>query len=239
MAKKDFSKSLLVGLTGWTDKHWKGKLEEINKRNIKEIALFLEMFRSQHQRNKIYKALQNSGVKKIPFAHIRNDMTGQELNFLKQNFGTTHFSIHESSFQHDNLKKWNGFHKQLYLEMNIDNKIPKKVNIKKIGGFCIDLSHFMCEMKKHTAEYDFVMKMKKHREYFGCNHINGYSYKKMSDMHTIKSLNNFNYLKELPGFLFTGIIAMEMFNSIEEQLRFKKHLAKMLNNKFREKQKSF
>jgi hypothetical protein len=230
MAKKEVDERLLVGLTGWTDEHWKSKIEEINKYNIQEIALFFEMFRSR-QRREIIDALLISKVKSIPFVHLRNEMRKDEIKLLKEKFGTKYFSIHESTFK--SMKKWNGFHKDLYVEFNADNKLPKNMNVDKIGGLCVDLSHFMVEKKLQSKEYKYIMENKDNKKYFKCNHINGYSYKKNSDVHTVKSLRQFEYIKGLPNFLFSEVIPIETFNSIKEQLKFKKHLTKMLRKKLK------
>lgn len=219
------SKRILVSITGYKEKDWKSKLEEIEKHKITRIALFLEMFRKQ-QRSKIYSALLTSNIKEIPLVHIRNDMTKQELEFISKNFKTECFNIHENSFKH--LEQWNGFYKKLFLEMNYDNHIPKKVNLNKIGGFCIDLSHFKAAEKKQSKDFEYITKRKKEKKYFKCNHLNGYSYKKNIDLHTIKSLKDFSYLKTLPKFLFGKYIALEVNNSIAEQLKFKKYVMKLL-----------
>ena len=50
------------------------------------------------------------------------------------------------------------------------------------------------------------------------------------DLHTVRNLKDFDYLKSLPKFLFGNIIALEVENSISEQLEFKKYLSEFLNN---------
>ncbi|MEM4244647.1 MAG: hypothetical protein QW404_00535 [Candidatus Nanoarchaeia archaeon] len=234
MAKKGFSEKILVGLTGKKD-DWKSKLREINKYKIKKISLFLERFKP-HERKQIYKALLKSEVKSIPLTHLRNDMKKEEIDFLVKNFGTTHITIHENSFKY--FKKWNGHLKKFYLEMNADNHVPKMVDLKRIGGFCIDFSHFKIQEERFTKEFEYILKRKNVKRYFGCNHLNGYSYEKNCDLHTIKSLDDFNYLISLPKFLFSDLIGLETDNSIKEQLKFKKHVARILDTRFG-KQKDF
>ncbi|MFH1332538.1 MAG: hypothetical protein ABIH63_04630 [archaeon] len=226
---KDFTKKILVGLTGWKKKHWQEQLEEINKHNIRKIALFLEMFKPE-QRKKIYEALLKSKAKEIPLVHLRNDMNIKEIKFLIKKFKTKYFTIHENTFRV--MRKWNGNNKKLYLEMNVDNRVPKNVKINRIGGFCVDLSHYMVEKKLNSREYDYIEERRKVKKYFRCNHINGYSYKKNKDLHTVKSLREFEYIKKLPNYLFGEVIGIEVFNSIKEQLKFKEHLIKLLNKKF-------
>jgi hypothetical protein len=70
---------------------------------------------------------------------------------------------------------------------------------------------------------------------FACNHLNGYSFKRNTDLHTIRSLKDFNYLKTLPKFLFGNVIGLETENNISRQLEFKKYLVKLLNQLFNKK----
>jgi hypothetical protein len=86
--------------------------------------------------------------------------------------------------------------------------------------------------ERFTKEFQYIIKRKDTTRYFGCNHVNGYSYERNCDLHTVKSLEDFNYLMTLPKFLFSDLIGMETENSIKEQIKFKKHITRLLNNKF-------
>lgn len=216
---------ILVGITGFREKDWKIKIGQIKKLKIKEAALFLERF-NQSQRKKIYRALLDSGLKFIPLVHITNDAEVEELAFLESKFKTKCFNFHEKGFAF--LNKWKGFEKKIFLEMNYDDFISKKVAVEKIGGFCIDLSHFKAAQEKQSKEFNYVY-LKKNKSKFLCNHLNGYSENKGSDMHTVKSVKNFEYLKTLPKFVFGKFIALEMENDILEQVRYKKYLTILLN----------
>lgn len=226
--RKDVSNRILVGITGCKERHWKSKLKDINKFKIPKVALFLERF-DKSERDKIYTALLGSKIKEIPLVHLRNDMGKEELAFLKKNFKSSYFTIHEDTFKY--LKKWRDFYKNIFLEMNSDGYVSKSVKVGKIGGFCVDISHFKVEEEKWSQEFEYILKREK-KPIFACNHLNGYSYQKNVDLHTIRSLRNFDYLKTIPKFLFGDVIAMEMENNIPQQLKFKKHLINMLNMLF-------
>ena len=230
--KNNFEKSILVSITGSTQKEWQDKLEEIKTLKIKETALFLEMYEAE-ERKKIYQALLDSPIKSIPLVHIRHDMTKGELEFLQKNFKTKYFTCHEENFANHDVKHWKGFYKNIYLEMNFDNVVSKEVAVEKIGGFCVDLSHFKVGLEKLSKDFEYVFKRKAIHKYFKCNHLNGWNPKINKDMHTVYELKNFDYLKTLPKFIFGKIIALETFNSIKEQLEFKNYLAELLKNKFK------
>jgi hypothetical protein len=223
MPKSDWEKRILLGITGEGD-DWQSKLNDINNLGITEAALFLERF-DQSQRKHIYRALLDSSLKNIPLCHIRNDMEIEELVFLDTKFKTKYYIVHENSFSF--MEKWPGFEKKLYLEMNYDDSISPKVSVERIGGFCVDLSHFKAAQIKSTKDFEYV-NYKKGETIFGCNHLNGYDAKENSDKHTVIDLKDFDYLKTLPEFIFGKVVALEVENEILEQIEFKKYLVKFL-----------
>jgi len=221
-------KNITIGLTGRTKGEILRKINECDKLGIKEASLFLEIVENFADRQKIYQALLKSGIKSIPLTHIRQGMEKSELELLKNNYKTKYFTIHEENFSRNEITAWQRFYKDLYLEMNYDNFVSKKVKVGKIGGFCVDLSHFKAGMEKLSKDFEYVFDKKKQKKYFDCNHLNGYNPKTNCDIHTIKSLKNFDYLKTMPKFVFGKIIALETFNSIPQQLKFISHLRNIL-----------
>ena len=227
MKRDELEKRILISITGKNNNEWKFKLKDINKRKIKRIALFLSQF-NKKQREEIYSALQESCVKEIPFVHARDDMRLEEYNFLIKEFKTRYFNLHERDFP---LKKeLKPIYRKLTLEMNFDDKLNKRVNLKQIAGFCIDLSHFKASQERWTKDFLFVLK-NKNKTKFLCNHLNGYSYQRRRDLHKPSKKSHFNYLKTLPKFLFGKYIALEMQVSVKKQLEFKKHIIELLINK--------
>lgn len=213
-------KKIFIGITGKNIAEIKEKIGDAKKFKVKDIALFLEFIENKKDRIKIYNYLGAAGFKNIPLVHIRDEMNIDELRLIRNKFKTKYFTIHEHSF--DVIQKWKGFYKNLYLEMNKDNFISKKVNVEKIGGFCVDFSHFKAAEEAWAKEFEYTIK--KNKNLFKCNHLNGYSYLKNSDLHTVQSIKDFDYLKTLPEFIFSKIIALELFNNVSEQIIFKKYL---------------
>lgn len=219
---------ILVSITGQTKKDWQSKLREIEKFGITRIALFLEFYTAK-QRKEIYGVLLNSPIKSIPFVHARHDMKLDEYKFLMKRYGTKYFNLHIDGF--DMLDKLRGIHKKLLYEHSYHNTIKDKMKMKKIGGFCIDLSHFKSAEERWTNEFEFVFSRRKIKRYFIANHLNGYDPANRKDVHTPKSNKDFDYLETLPEFVFGKYIALEMFNSIKEQLKYKKYIMRKLKGK--------
>jgi len=218
---KDFQ--IYVSITG-QDNDWQFKLEEVNQLKLTEVAVFLERFEKQ-ERDHLYKFLLKSSIKKVPFVHLRHDTDKKDIEFFVNNFQTQYFNIHEQSF--DVLDQWKPYWDKLYLEMNYDSEIDKDVKVRKIGGFCIDLAHFESAIAQGTEEAEYIFRRKDDIK-FSCNHLNGFDPVTKSDKHTVSDLKQFDYLTDLPKFVFGQVIAIEVENSIKEQLEFKKHLDKIL-----------
>jgi len=228
MNKIDFSKRIHLGITGAKNINWQLKLREINRLGINTAAVFLEHLKKQ-QRDNLYRLLLKSSIKKIPLVHLRNDVGKNEIKFLVNNFKTQYFNIHEDSF--DLLNQWKGYWDKLYLEMNYDSKIAKNVKVRQISGFCIDLSHFKSAIVRGSEEAYYIF-VRRNKIKFTCNHLNGYSSQQNCDLHTITTLKDFDYLITLPKYVFGKCIALEVENSIKEQIKFKEYLTKLLNNYF-------
>lgn len=224
---KGLSKKILLGITGKTPFQLQEKIIDLQKYKIKKAALFLE-FLTKNQRIEVYNFLLGSNLKEIPFVHAKNDMSSSELKFLQKHFKTKFFNVHEDSLPY--LSKWKGFYHKILIEFNYNNQMPKQLAIGKLGGFCIDLSHFKASETRWTKEFYYIVKKHKLHKLFKANHLNGYSSYKKKDLHTIKKLKEFDYLKTLPKFVFSKYIALETFNPIKQQIIFKKYIIELLRN---------
>lgn len=226
MKKQIYSqKNLLIGLTGKSDRQVITKIYDADKLKITKAALFLE-FLNKQQRQSVYKVLISSRIKTLPLVHSRTDMGTDELDFLIKRYQTKFFTIHEDGFKQ--LKKWDKYRQFLFLELDYNDKLPENIRMEKIGGFCIDLAHFMADWQRKTKEYTFIQE-KSGQKIFACNHLNGYTYKGKKDIHRPRNANDLKYLKSLPKFILGKTIALEMNNPIAEQLKYQRAIIKLLN----------
>ncbi|MFH1423722.1 MAG: hypothetical protein ABIG29_02100 [Candidatus Nealsonbacteria bacterium] len=215
---------ILLSITGQESFDWANKLKEINARKIGEIAVFLESF-DKKERDNFYRLLLKSTVKTVPFVHLRDDVRKEEMKFFIDRFKTRYFNIHEDHFK--KLNQWKGYWDKLYLEMNFNDEIAKDVKVRRIGGFCVDLAHFKAAISRGTEEASYIF-FKKNRAEIACNHLNGYDPSEMKDIHLVKDLGSFDYLTTLPQYAFGKIIALEVYNSIKEQIGFREHISRLL-----------
>jgi len=226
MSNDKFSSKIYLSITGKENIDWQNKLEEINQLEITEAAVFLENF-DKKQRPHFYKFLLKSSIKKVPFVHLRHDTDKTDIEFFIKNYQTQCFNIHEEHF--DILERWQGYWDKLYLEMDYNSQIDKDVKVRQIGGFCIDLSHFKSSIARGAEEASYIFQ-RKEKIRFNCNHLNGYDPVNKKDIHTVADLKDFDYLTTLPKFVFGKIIALEVYNPIKEQIKFKEYLLKLLGN---------
>ncbi len=230
MEKIDFLNRIYPSITGAVNKDWQDKLTELKKLKINKVAVFLSEF-DKKERNHLYKFLLRSDIREVPLVHLRDDTDSGDIEFFVKNFNTRCFNIHENFFKF--LDKWKGYWDKLYLEMNYDNTVNKDVEIGKIAGFCVDLSHLKSAITRGSKEAYYILAEEKAK--IGCNHLNGFDPIQNEDKHKITApLKDFAYLTSLPKHLFSEIIAIEVYNSIAEQLEFREYIAKLLNLYFEE-----
>src|SRR3989344_4383251 len=115
--------------------------------------------------------------------------------------------------------------------MDYNGEIDKNVKVGRIGGFCVDLAHFKAAIARGSEEAYYIF-TRKNKIKFACNHLSGFSSQKNRDLHTVTSLKDFDYLTSLPKWVFGEVIALEIDNSIEEQLKFKEYLIKILKRSY-------
>ncbi|MCH7759251.1 hypothetical protein IID20_02760 [Patescibacteria group bacterium] len=223
----NYQDKIFLSITTHPKFSWRYKINEADRLGIDRLSIFLT-FLKINQRQEFYNFLEKSSIQYIPHVHIRDDFKKWELELFFNQYGTRYFNFHEHSF--DDLYKWPGFEKNIYLEYNYNNRIPKLVDLKKIGGLCVDLSHFWAAKNRGAREYDRIVRQAQEFK-IGCNHLNGYSKRFKCDLHYIRSLSNFDYLKKMPKKYFGQVISLETNNSLRQQLIFKKYIVKLLNSK--------
>ncbi|MDD5433290.1 MAG: hypothetical protein PHE77_01370 [Candidatus Pacebacteria bacterium] len=215
---------------------WQDKIKEIDEIGLKKAAIFLTCL-NKKQRQEMYGLLEKTSLKKIPFAHIKSDMDQSELDYLASRFKTRVFNTHSERqfpFEH-NLEQYK---KQIFIE----NTLPwDKQEIKKFAGLCLDFSHLHDDELLHKENYLHNLEVLKEFT-VGCNHISATSKSLLTatedgrtniqhyDKHLFSDLSEFDYLQNYPPELFSNFCAMELENSLAEQLTAIDYIVKLLNH---------
>jgi hypothetical protein len=209
---------------------WQEMLKEVKRLKLKEISLFLTCA-SFLERQKIYQALEQTKVTEIPHVHLRHDMREQEIAYLIKKFKAKVFTIHYQYFKDYRDSK---YIKRFFIETNAyHSRIKNPKIISKVGGVCFDLAHIEHFCHSFPADYRLAAKLAKEYK-IGCNHLsavlpNGRSW------HRVYRLSDLDYIKNIPKNYFSNYINLELVNSITEQLKFKKYIAKILAKQWNKK----
>jgi len=232
------NKKILPSVTTF-DIDWKELIKEVNKFNLKEIGLFLTCSKKP-ARKEIYSLLENSSVEKIPFVHLRSDMDVDEMKYLIDTFSTQKFNIHPKAdfpMLHDISK----YKEMVYVENSPNRKTPlKEEELAQWAGICVDLCHLAEAEYTDPQFFRRVMKTIKNHT-VGCNHLSPFPLKNlqrvknhekplMDEWHHLEGFSQLNYLRNFPDYVFSDLIALEMKNSIKEQLGAIDYIKVLLTN---------
>lgn len=225
-------RKILVSITTTNNSDWKEKIREINELKLKEVALFPTCL-DRKQREKLYQLLEKSEVKNIPLLHLRHDMELKEIKYFVKKYNTKAFTLHTQS-EFPLIYDYSKYNRFIFIE-NIYRPLNPE-EIKQFGGICLDMSHL--ENDRILEKEKFKHNIKMLEKYpIGCNHIScvkNFSHKDIKgdlryDFHILENLSELDYLKKYPKNYFSSIIAIELENSIKEQLKIRDYITKLLS----------
>jgi len=107
------------------------------------------------------------------------------------------------------------------------------------GGICLDFAHLENDRLLENKRFEATLKMIE-KYPIGVNHISVIKKethqnvsKKITryDSHNFENLSEFDYLKKYPKNYFSNLIALELENSIKEQLVAKEYIIDILSKK--------
>lgn len=215
---------------------WREKIKEADELGITEVALFPTTL-DKEQRKEMYTLIRNSKIKSIPFVHIRSDMDLLEIETFIKRYNTQIFNVHTArSFPiPDELMKY----ASVIAVENTSCCILDEEEVKKFGGVCLDFSHLendrMTDLIRFYKNSEIISGTK-----IKCNHISPIKKafilekedtKLRYDSHTFEDLSEFDYLKKYSVNFFSDFCALELENSLKDQLRAKDYILKLLKGR--------
>ena len=230
------NRKIFVSITTTKNSDWREKIKEINRLKIEEIALFPTCL-PEKERKALYRQLEKSIVKKIPIVHLRSDMNPAEMAYLKKKYKTKVFNIHteaEYPLKHNLLK----YKKVIYVE-NVFRGFNEDV-LKKYAGICLDFAHLENDRLVNKERFFKIIK-EINKFKIGMNHLSGVKKESREsrineagetrlDNHYLKNLSEMDYLKNYPSCFFSSFLAIELANSMKNQLEVRDYLYKLLEN---------
>ncbi len=235
MRKEKLFKPRIFPTITTISQNWPEKIKEVKKLGLKEVCFFPTCLKEK-ERKKAYNLIGKTKIKRIPLVHLREDMKPEELDFLVKKYKTQAFNLHAQS-EYPLIYDYSKYRKMIYIENAYHNFNKKELNY--FGGVCIDFSHLENDRIIHKEKFKKIIKIIK-RYKIGCNHIS--TIKKTShwdkgegafryDAHRLIKASELDYLKNYPKNYFSDIIAIELENSIKEQLSVKKYIIDILREK--------
>jgi len=235
MKEKILLKKRIFPTITTTSKNWQEKIKEAEKIELEEVCFFPNCL-DEKDRKKAYNLLKKTSIKEIPVVHIKGEMKPAELNYLIENYNTRAFTLHTQK-EYPLLYDYSKYRDRLFIE-NVFHFFDEK-ELDYFGGMCLDLSHLENDRILHKERFKNVKQiLEKYK--IGCNHIS--AVKKVAhqnkrdqnprfDSHFLKNLSEFNYLKNYPSHYFSNLLAIELENSIEEQLLAKEYIIDILSKR--------
>lgn len=207
-------------ITTLTKNNWRRQIADINKRRLKEAAVFLTGLPKLSDRRELGQLLKNSTIKYVPHVHVRNEMSPAEIRWWHHNFKTRQFNTHCSFFKY--LNGYPYLKKCFVLETTHD--FSEKL-VDKVSGYCLDLAHlydsdhWIIRSGLLTKVDLLIQKGVRPKS----NHLSGVL-TNGRHTHYLDGTANLDYLLKVPCDYFSKVICLEVENSIAEQLQFIKYI---------------
>ncbi len=227
-------KQILLGLTTTPGSNWRDKVEEIKQLNLREVAL-LPTALPTADRQVLYKLLEGTNLDSIPYVHLRDDFTTEEVDYLVSRFKVKTLSCHADVKGYALLDKLPKYNSLICVENFSDEGADKMFTPDyfakhQVSGLCLDLAHL--EESRRTSQRHFKRLTAILQKYPAMvTHVSGTKtsvlfkiFNKTYVDHSLDSLADMNYLKQFPQAYFAKIIVIELENSFLEQLEVKKFL---------------
>lgn len=219
-----------------TNQKWKQKIKEADDLGLTELAVFPTTLEKE-ERKELYDFLVHSKIKTIPFVHLRSDMDLEEIEFFIKKYNTQIFNTHsEKSYKIP--EEWIEYSNIIAIE-NTHISYLNEEEIKKFGGICVDFAHLendrITDLNRFYKNCETINKMA-----VKCNHISAIkkNFKTEEDgdrlrydSHFFENLSEFDYLRKYSVDFFSDYCALELENTLAEQLKAKEYILKILENR--------
>lgn len=219
---------------------WHSKILEVEELQIRHVALFVTGL-SNEERALCFEKLQALRRKhdfSIPFVHAVSRMKEEEYLFLMDNFGTDFFNLHPLKQFPLTEKLSTKVREHICIENASSSTVLEESDLEGFAGICLDISHLEDTRRVNPVVFLQMEKfLSTHR--ICANHISGSSQVPEFDnngtpqfsRHLASGVKDFDYLSRYPETYFSSYCAIEVENSLREQLTFVAYIESMLKAK--------
>lgn len=214
---------------------WRKTIDELRRLRISECALFLTGLHKE-ERLELYARLEKVAARQplsIPFVHARSDMEAEEYQLLIRQFGTQSFNLHPVRELPLIAPLPGSLRKLIYIENTTGLRAS---DLKGFAGICTDISHIE-DYKRQGRVEQFTVMAKLVRQFsVGVSHISAvtkapYLFKNGTYTyapHHAQGVTDFAYLRSYPKYFFGKYVAIELDNSLAEQIQIKDYIERVI-----------
>ena len=224
-------KKILFGLTTTPASDWRGKVEEMKRFGIGEIALF-PTYLEKKEREELYRLLEGIADLKIPLIHLREeDMHGMELAYLDARYHPVAYNVHVDAYGTTAL---HGYRDRIFVENQLSS-FPEGI-FEEYAGICLDTQHIHYTRFRLPKLYREVKRLLDSGTSVGWSHLSPYPamrnrfHRKRLGVgsHYMIDLREYEYVKRYVKYL-PEYVSIEAENTFEEQLRIREYLDTIIN----------
>jgi len=212
--------------------NWRQRIKEAKELKITEVCAFPTCLDAE-QRKKFHQLLEDAGIKSIPLYHLRSDSEVWELEYLEKNFQIGVYNTHNSE-RFPITIDYGDYRKKIYIENS--SALLDNGKITGFAGICIDYSHLENDRFLYKDRYEHNIKIIDDHQ-CGCGHLSAIREKPFYapdlkemcyDAHSFKDLSEFDFLKRYLPKYHPPILALELENTLTEQLKAREYILKMI-----------
>ena len=207
-----------------TNSSWRSKIAEIRTLGLRQVGLFVTGL-SPEARTECFgvlEALLKTHNFSIPFVHAVTSMREDEFRYLQKVFNTERFNLHpldEYPLLHPLSEE---VRSRIYIENSRSFRPLKAADLEGFGGICFDLSHLEDAARGAADVFRNNIELTEHFE-VGANHISAVGAINQGgnwSKHVAESHDEFSYLQGIPSSAVSSLCAVELENSLTEQIAF-------------------
>lgn len=226
------SQKIILGIIFNKNSAWRSVLTAITPALDSQLGLFLQGIVLE-ERKEIYRLLEATPLKNIPYVQLATDSQEWEINFFVEKFATSVFSIPAVSSSLSVIDHWPVPSIACLLE-NVSPETADSIFTQDImsrpgiKGVCLDSGALELKRLHQAKLYQVDIGVLDHQT-VGCTIISPVPHSTLGRLlakpNRLTSLTDLRYLKHFSPKFFSSMLVLKLYNTLEEQLEVKQYLA--------------
>ncbi len=226
------SSKIILGIIFNKNPGWRSVLSSITPALDSQVGLFLQGMILE-DRKEIYRLLEATPLKNIPYVQLATDSQEWEINFFVEKFLTSVFSVPAVSSSLAIIDHWPVPNIACLLENvlpEISDSIFTQETMSRPGitGVCLDSGALESKRLHQAKQYQVDIGVLDH-QVVNCTLISPIPHstfgRLLAKPNRLTSLTDLRYLKHFSPKFFSSMLVLKLYNTFEEQLEVKQYLA--------------